>query len=254
MLYTKETYTMEKNLSSWCRTGDPVTLNTSREDGLKQYRRLFRNNIHNTLVQAFPIANEVLSDDQWSELVDAFFSNKDIKDGRLWLMPRDFYEFVLENNYSEKYNKPWLNDLLLFEWIEIEVHTMADIPKEPFLKKGNLMEDVIEINPEFRLVQLEYPVHLYASEKTLDKKGIWFLLTYRNPETFFVRFSNLHPLAVVVFEKIRTESKSLQDIFNDLEITGGQAIGNNQKKEILSFVNMMFEEKVFLGFKSYYKN
>ncbi len=253
MLYTKHTYNLEKGLSNWCRTGEPVVLNASREDGLKQYRRLFRNNIHNTLVQAFPIANEVLPEIEWNELVDAFFSKKDVKDGRLWLMPRDFYEFVLEKGFAQKYEKPWLNDLLLFEWIEIEVHTMADAPKEPFLKKGDMMEDVIHINPEYRLVQLEYPVHLYAAEESENKKGTWFLLTHRDPETFSVKFSNLHALAVVVFEKIRIERKSLHQIMKEFEIKG-QPLKEDQKKEIMTFVKLMFNEKVFLGFTSYYKN
>jgi len=253
MLYTNKTYRLEKDLSSWCRTGEQVNLNVSRKDGLKQYRRLFRNNIHNTLAQAFPIAYEVLSENEWTELVDAFFTNKDVKDGRLWLMPRDFYEFVKEEGYVEKYNKPWLNDLLLFEWIEIEVHTMADVPREPVLKKGDLLEDVIHINPEYRLIQLEYPVHLYAAQQTNDKKGTWFLLTHRDPETFLVKFSNLHPLAVVIFEKIRTEHKSLNQIFNEFE-KSGQPLKEAQKDEIATFAKLMFSEKVFLGFASYYKN
>ena len=253
MLYTKHTYNIEKSLSDWCRTGTPQRLNATREDGLKQYRRLFRNNIHNTLVQAFPIAHEVLSETEWNELVDAFFTEKDIKDGRLWLMPRNFYEYALENHYADKFEKPWLNDLLLFEWIEIEVHTMADVPREPVLKKGDLLEDVIYINPEYRLVQLEYPVHLYAAEQTKDKKGVWFLLTHRDPETFLVKFSNLHPLAVVIFEKIRTEQKSLNQIFNEFD-KSGQPLKENQKNEIVTFVKLMFNEKVFLGFDSYYKN
>lgn len=253
MLYTKKTYNAEKNLTTWCRTGNPVELNVSRQDGLKQYRRLFRNNFNNTLIQAFPIANEILSKPQWEELVDTFFASKDIKDGRLWLMPRNFYEFVVENDYADKFDKPWLNDLLLFEWIEIEVHTMDDVNKEPYLKKGDLMTDVIEINPEFRLIQLEYPVHLYAAEKANDKKGSWFLLTYRDPETFFVRFSNLHPLAVVVFEKIRLEEKSLSQIFAEIELSGQQLL-KSQKDEIVTFVKLMFKERAFLGFKSYYQN
>ena len=254
MLYTKKTYNAEKNLTTWCRTGNPVELNVSRQEGLKQYRRLFRNNINNTLVQAFPIANEILSENQWEELVDTFFSSKDIKDGRLWLMPRNFYEFVVENDYARKFDKPWLNDLLLFEWIEIEVHTMDDVDKEPFLKEGNLMTDVIEINPEFRLIQLEYPVHLYAADIASQKKGNWFLLTYRDPKTFFVRFSNLHPLAVVIFEKIRLEEKSLKQIFAEIEHSGDQLLTKTQKEEIITFVKLMFKERAFLGFKLYYQN
>ena len=254
MLYNKQTYHAEKLLVEWCRTGNPVELNVTRQDGLKQYRRLFRNNIHNTLVQSFPIAFEVLTEDEWSQLIDDFFATGKVTDGRVWLMAGNFYEFVVVNEYAAIFNKPWLNNLLLFEWVEIEVHTMNDIPKEHFLTSGDPLNDIIEINPEYRLITLEYPVHLYAAEKTVEKKGSYFLLVYRHPENFKVKFSNLHPLAVVVFEKIRLERKSLKQIIDEMDVLQETPIDDTQKLELQSFVKQMLEEKAFLGFKSYYKN
>ncbi len=254
MLYNKHTYNDEKLLVDWVRTGNPVELDVTRKDGLKQYRRLFRNNIHNTLVQSFPIAFEVLPKEEWDKLVDDYFATGAVSDGRVWLMAGNFYEFVVENSYAEGFNKPWLNDLILFEWVEIEVHTMNDIPKEHFLNTGDTLNDIIEINPEYRLINLEYPVHLYAAEQAAEKKGSYFLLVYRDPESFKVKFSNLHPLAVVVFEKIRSEGKSLKQIIDEIDALQEVPISDTQKLELQSFVKLMLEEKAFLGFKSYYKN
>ncbi len=254
MLYTKQTYEAEKTLVDWVRTGNPVELKATRQDGLKQYRRLFRNNIHNTLVQSFPIAFEVLTKEEWNKLVDDFFALGKVTDGRVWLMAENFYEFVVENDYITIFDKPWLNDLLLFEWVEIEVHTMNDVPKEHFLTSGDSLNDVVEINPEYRLINLEYPVHLYAANQTTRKKGSYFLLVYRDPDSFKVKFSNLHPLAVVVFEKIRTERKSLQQIIDEMDNLQETPISDTQKLELQSFVKLMLDEKAFLGYKSYYKN
>ena len=254
MRYTKKTYIDEQKLVDWVRTGNPVNITVTRRDGLKQYRRLFRNNIHNTLVQSFPIAFEVLSKEEWNQLVDDFFALGQVTDGRVWLMAEKFYEFAVENKYAESFDKPWLNNLLLFEWVEIEVHTMNDIPKEHLLHSGDSLNDVIEINPEYRLINLEYPVHLYAASQTAQKKGSYFLLVYRDPESFKVKFSNLHPLAVVVFEKIRTERKSLQQIIDEMDSLQEIPIGDTQKLELQSFVKLMLDEKAFLGYKSYYKN
>lgn len=254
MLYTKQTYNDEKALVAWCRTGNPVTLKVTRQDGLKQYRRLFRNNIHNTLVQSFPIAFEVLPKEEWDRLVDDFFANGKVTDGRVWLMAENFYEFVVDNNFAARFDKPWLNDLLLFEWVEIEVHTMDDVPKEHFLTSGDLLNDTIEINPEYRLVNFEYPVHLYAAGQAAEKKGSYFLLVWRDPESFKVKFSNLHPLAVVVFEKIRTGQKSLNQIIDEMDGLRETPVSSEQKLELKSFVKLMLDEKAFLGFKSYYKN
>lgn len=253
MLYTKQTYNDEKLLADWVRTGNPVELNVTRQDGFKQYRRLFRNNIHNTLMQTFPITFEVLSKKEWNKLVDDFFATGKVTDGRIWLMAENFYNFVVDAGYIETFKKPWLNDLLLFEWVEIEVYTMNDIPMEHFLNSGDSLYDVLEINPEYRLINLEFPVHLYAAKQTISKKGSYFLLVYRNPENYKVKFSNLHPLAVVVFEKIRTERKSLKQIIDEMDALQETPIDDTQKHELHLFVKLMLNEKAFLGYKSYYK-
>ena len=57
--------------------------------------------------------------------------------------------------------KPFLDDLLYFEWMEIEVHTMPDRPFPDYVKEGNVLEDRLAFNPEYEIIRMDYPVHLY---------------------------------------------------------------------------------------------
>ena len=43
--------------------------------------------------------------------------------------------------------KPYLEDLLYFEWMEIEVHTMPDKPYPDYQSRGNIFMDRLALNP-----------------------------------------------------------------------------------------------------------
>jgi len=163
MLYNKETYELQQQFARWCRTGKRVNIVGTKAEGLKHYRRLLRNNINNTMKQAFPIANNILSAEGWDMLIDDFFALHDARTFQVWKLPFEFYRFVSEQSYGIRFNKPYLSDLLHFEWIEIEVHTMADQQAEPYLKNGDVKNDLIEVNKEYRLIRLSFPVHLFAA-------------------------------------------------------------------------------------------
>lgn len=254
MLYSKETYRLEQKLTEWCRIGKELPIEGAKSDGLKQYRRLLRNNIDNAMVQAFPIANKVLSESEWAMLIDDFFANHNAQTSQIWKLPFEFYKYIEKQSFAIKFNKPFLNDLLHFEWIEIEVHTMPDLYPEPFKSEGDLKRDMIEVNPEYRLIRLNFPVHLYAAEASKKHAGNYFLLVYRHPDNFEVRFVDLPILHTLFFEKIVNEEMNISGILSEIEAASGSKNKEALEKNMTEFVTAMFEQKVFLGFKQTYQN
>ena len=254
MLYTKETYNAQKQMSQLVRTGENIDVPGTKAEGLKQYRRLFRNNINNTMVQAFPITFEILNNKQWDTLIDDFFARHDAQTPHVWKLPQEFYLFVKGYSYSEDFKLPYLHDLLLFEWLEIEVYTMADSKIEPYLKDGNALENLLEINPDYRLNRLEYPVHLYSGEESLNRKGDYFLLSYRLPGTFEVRYLNMPLLHVLFFEKISIERMNGKEIISQLVNDNPGTEEEGLASNFLAFTETMLNEKVFLGFSQIYHN
>ncbi len=248
MLYTPETVQIEKDLVHWCKTGEAVTIPGTRQKGLDQYRRLIRNNIHNAMEQAFPIAYTVLSETQWDTLVDDFHAHHPAATPQVWKLPLEFYLFVAENNYVDKFSLPFLNDLLHFEWIEIEVHTMEDQVPAPSRQEGDPLSDKIVVYPEYRMIRLKYPVHLYAAEEALHHPGNYFLLTFRTRD-FNVRFVDIPALHAFYFEQIaggntvgeilKEVTRSSNNILNIMEL----------KQNILGFIKTMFSQNVFSGYR-----
>jgi len=248
MLYQPDTYKIEQDLSRFGPTGNDTFIPGATEEGLRQYRRLLRNNINNTMVQAFPISRQVLPDEEWNELINLFFANHDAKTTQIWKLPAEFVTFVKENDYATLWSKPWLNDLLYFEWIEIEVYTMPDIEAEPFTLQGEIREGTIVVNPEHRLVLLRYPVHLYAVEEAKNHPGDYFMMVYRHPETREVLFADLTALDTFTFENIAHEQLSLSDIAAGLKLQFALSDQHPLLTNMIAFVQKMMAQKLFLGY------
>jgi hypothetical protein len=116
-------------------------------------------------------------------------------------------ELKLLTNYS------FLPDLLQFEWLEIEVFMMPDEPIA-FSSVANLYY----INPEIRLIKVDYPIHLKKAKKiTEHDKGNYFISLHRNRETGVVEFTNLSIPFVDVLENLLDKPLKQNSILNILQ-------------------------------------
>ena len=200
----KETYLQQSILANYCRDGvEPVGLIDVKQKNLHHYRRLVFNIASDILETAYPITFSYLNEIDWKDLVTSYFKDHKCQTNQVWRMPHEFYEYCKENNIAEKLNVPFLNDLLLFEWLELEVHTMPDEKFPNYLKEGDLFSQQILFNPEYKLVPLSYPVHKIApGEELIEKKGNYFLLIYREKETGNVQFIDLSMFYTFLIENI----------------------------------------------------
>ncbi|MGB0885430.1 MAG: DNA-binding domain-containing protein [Chitinophagales bacterium] len=251
MKLKETTYKAYSGIAKYCRTGDSKHIKDLelRQDRMPHYRRLVFNITKNTLKQAYPITFKLFNNAQWEEVVDDYFKNHNAQEYRIWLMPKEFYEYLVEKKYAEKYNMPFLNDLLLFEWIEIEVHTMEDEIFPKFKKEGDIWNDILILMPEYRLLQLEYPVHIkQTKEITAADKGNYFLFSYRTLENKSVKFMDLSILFAFCIEQIE-EGNTLKDIVKQFFTLTNSEFNNEIKEKTESFIKGLIQKEVVLGFK-----
>jgi hypothetical protein len=243
-----ETADIQKKLATYCRTGEPVELPGIRSSKIHHYRRLVFNVVKNTINQAYPVTREIINHDRWIEMVDAFFREHDCKTPKVWQLPFEFYEYVKNEDFASRLDIPWLNDLLYFEWTEIEVHTMPDEEIPPFCKEGDLLIDPMVINPEHRIIRLEYPVHRISAPATIDKQGNYFVMAFREPETGRVKFIDLTVLHVFAINKVLLTMSPLARIVKDIK---EQFLIRDEvmiEKNLSAFMADMIRQKAILGF------
>jgi hypothetical protein len=248
-LLKEETYLQQAKLAGYCRNGEvPADLIDINKENLYQYRRLCYNIVSDIIETAYPITYSLLESDIWDDLIRNFFADHKCQTPQVWKMPLEFHGYCIENAIQEKLNIPFLNDLLYFEWLELEVHTMEDSPYPVFDTKGNWLKDKIALNPEHRLIRLSFPVHLLSpKEITEEKRGDYFLLIYREKESGNVQFIDLSMFYTFVLENLKngalledilTETNSLFQI-NDVKLL---------KERALAFITDLKKRGFVLGF------
>ena len=245
----KFTRTQQSGFASYVRTGIIPHLEGLTNNRVHHYRRLVFNVVNDSLQSAFPITYDLLEENEWEELVDNFFGTHACQSYQIWKMPFEFYEYVLNSKTKLEKKYPHLLDLLLFEWSEIEVYMMEDAELSHYNKRGDLLKDVILFNAEHKLLKLGYPVHLKnANEISRSDNGEYYVLLFREPETFKVRFVDLSVYFAWLIEEVKKKSQPLESILDEAE-----KIFPADKKTLLEktipFLNEMFERKFLVGFK-----
>ena len=189
----RTTIDAQNKLGSYVRDGITVDIEGARPERLHHYRRLVFNLIYSTLSTAYPISRKLI-DSQWKELVNRFFSTYDCQNYQVWRMPKEFLNYVLEKEKDILKSLPYLNDLLLFEWVEIELYSEEDKKLKKFSKKGNWSENSIVLNPHHQILKLDYPVYTKEYSTMHNAKGVYYLLVLRDLTELKVRFLELSPL------------------------------------------------------------
>lgn len=249
-LLKAETHTQQSRLADYCRTGNTPDLIDIKEDNLYQYRRLVINIALDTLETAYPITHSFLAPNVWDTLVKDFYANHKCQTTQVWRMPLEFFDYCKEKNIQQQLNISFLNDLLCFEWLELDMHTMPDIAYPQTKEIGSWLADTIALNPEHRVIQLSYPVHTTAPNEGLEEKeGIYFLLAYREKESGNLQFTDLSMLHVFIIENI-TNGLQLSTILEEantlLQINDINAL----TQHALTFLEDLKQREFVLGFLS----
>lgn len=247
-LLKEETYSQQSLLAGYCRTGvEPIDLINSNKNNLYQYRRLCINITSDIIETAYPITYSFLDSEIWNELVHDFFAEHKCQTPQVWRMPLEFYDYCLKKNLAEKLNAPFLNDLLYFEWLELDVHTMEDIAYPQTIPGSDWLNNKIALNPEHRLIKLSYPVHTTSPADGLkDKKGDYFLLIYREKESGNVQFVDLSMFYTYILENL-INGVLLKDIL--IEANTMFQINDIQllKKRSLEFIDDLKARNFIIG-------
>lgn len=192
---SEQTASLQSTLARYCRNGEVPELEGALTSRLHHYRRLVFNVIEDALRTAYPLTVDLLPPKKWLQLVNSFFNEHNCQSYQVWRMPGEFFEFCTQQSAVDVKKYPFLNDLLLLEWKEVELFCMEDAV---FPNKKSDSKNFV-LNPEYEILSLNWPVHkVNARHITSDKKGQYFVLIFREALAKKVRFLELS-IAHVLF-------------------------------------------------------
>lgn len=232
-----------------CRTGDCATLPGVSPERQRLYGELVASNLRNTLERAFPILKSDLTPEEWLALTQDFIVTQAIKDPELWKLAGQFNQYLKISAWPERLNRPYLLDLADFEWIEIEVDMMPDVDHPPHRSDGHLLNNLLVMNREYRVLYLHYPVFRAPPSQLRELAGDYCLLVYRHPQTLQVEFLELDSVSAYILQ-----------LLNTFNVTGREALeaftapAEAEARAALfqagyDFIKFLHREGLILGFQ-----
>jgi len=244
----ENTVRIQDLLGDYCRTGEGKEIPGVTPGRLTHYRRLVYNVIRDTMDRAFPISLAALGEQAWDLLVQDFFANGFPETPQIWKLPLEFYTYHKLKETGTRIQKLYLEDLLYFEWMEIEIHTMPDRSIPEFVSQGNVFTDRLVFNPEFEMIQLEYPVHMYPAHEAEEQKGEYFVLIFREPESGKVLFLNLSAIHTYILSLLLEEDQPLNQLKGEIARTAGIESMKYLDENLGKFLGDLMQKKLILGF------
>lgn len=249
MKLNKDTAEIQEALGAYCRTGNETAIPGVTPGRIPHYRRLINNVVRDVLDSGFPITLATLGEEVWDQLVQEFFVHGKPGAPQIWRMPFEFYLYHAAEETGTRLGLPWLDDLLYFEWMEIEVHNMPDRAFPEYEKKGELLERKLAFNPEYEIVRMAYPVHMYPVEEATELKGDFFVLIFRSPDTGYVQFLNLSALNVYILTRLMEEDLPAGHLRGEIAQTTGIESGKYMDEALSRFIKELMQKQLILGFK-----
>ena len=249
MLLKKETINIQSELASYCRDGKLRDIQGAKTERLPHYRRLVYNIVNNAMEQAYPITLQILSSEEWDDFIYSFFSEHDPQSSEVWKLPYELYLFAKSNAWNEKLNRSYLLDLLYFEWLEIEVYCMPDGEVVDFHANGEIVEQRLVVNPDHRLIHLQYPVHKKAWKELEKSKGSFFVLVFRDPNTGKVHFMELSSFFALVFERLSASTTELENAIRYAAERLNVPFSEELIQKSVPFIKELLNQKAVLGFQ-----
>lgn len=237
------------SFAAYCRTGVLDNIPGIHKENISHYRKLVFNVIDDTLQNAYPLTHELLLAKEWHNVVNDFFSNHPCQSPQVWSMPKEFYEYLSKTNHPLLKKYPFLEELLWFEWIELELYMMEDKVAD-FTITGDVLFSKLVLNPEHILVSFQYPVHKKSGNHiTLADKSIYYVLAHRNKDGDIL-FNDLAPAMVRLIEYLKLEPQRVNDLFGLFKNEFNMEIKEEDQIQIIKFLEIAYHQNLIIGFKN----
>jgi uncharacterized protein len=242
------TYKAQSQLAEYCRTGIYSPIPGVNERNIHRYRDLIYNIIDDSIQAAFPLSFNLLKKEEWEKMIKDFFGSHYCQSPQIWQMPGELITFLDNSNYKLLKKYPFLKDLLLFEWFEVELYMMEDLEVPTYKTDEIYIDNNLVLNPELKILILKFPVHLKnATEIIKSDKGQFFVCMHREPESGRIEFSNLQYPHVELLESLSNSSANFN---SSLKIFTKYTTKKQAKIELTNFINASIKSRLILGYES----
>jgi hypothetical protein len=190
-----------------------LSINDIEPRRLKIYQDLFFNNVMSFASSAFPVLKELMSQNQWDELVRDFFIGHKCETPYFLEISEEFISYLEYAKFD--FLPAFAYQLAHWEWMEL----YADVAETDDVSEtiDNLdLTDVITTNDCTWNVAYDFSVHKISTEYIPIDTQTTFLIVHRDDD-LRVGFIEINPLSMLLFEQLKSNiTDSLGTLLHDI--------------------------------------
>ncbi len=182
-----------------------------KPERMAMYRELFFNNIDGFLTANFPVLHRLFDEQDWSNLVQDFFSQHICQTPHFSEIPEEFLAY-LQNERQCTTDFPFLAELAHYEWGEM---ALSIANAETMQMSAEKIESVpLQLSPLACLLVYQFPVHQISPAflPLIAPEQATFLVAYRDTEEV-VQFLEITPLTYQLLQLVETQPEQLAETY-----------------------------------------
>lgn len=172
-----------------------ISIPTEASAGHKVYEELVHHRFVEVITKAFPLLTQHVPQEQLEEAITLFVKNAP-KTPYIWQVPFFFWKFIHQKALLDL---PFVDDLLWYEWSEIEL--MMDV-FEPLHVSLFSWKSTWEKHPSVRVRKLEYRVF----ESNFDEHGEWYLIAWYDAQAQCACYKEINEALFFFLESLERSS------------------------------------------------
>ncbi|MGN5763246.1 DNA-binding domain-containing protein [Acinetobacter calcoaceticus] len=190
-------HTTQRQFCDWIRNPELQPPQNFAVNRMQVYRDLLFNNVCSFINLVFPVAQAMLTKQQWQQLLVEFFEKSQCQSPFYNDISLQFREYLNEQQHSVLQQYPWLAELLQYEWLELYLDTVEI--ESPVLAQ----DQDWQLTTQIWVLAYQYPVYQWTTAMTpaLVEPVPSAIMVWRD-ELDRVRFEVLSPLFAVLIEQL----------------------------------------------------
>lgn len=198
----------------WLRSPDATPPANVQPERMQIYRELLYNNVSSFIEIVYPVTRSLLPTALWESICQDFFAQAQCQSPFYNDISLQFREYLVDTQHSVLNDRPWLTELLQFEWLELYLDT-AEIELKVVDK--NLI-DHWQLSLSVWVLVYQYPVYHWYEGMSADEiePQLGAIMTWRDLDDQ-VCIEVISPLYAILINELNERSISDLELQNILK-------------------------------------
>lgn len=154
----------QREMTAWLRAPALMPPPAVEMRRLEIYRELIHNNIRDFIESAYPVLQSLLPESEWDALLQGFVAEHRAQSPYFRDISLEFRQWMEACRQDWLHERPWAQELLHFEWVELAADCAETDVDEAVVADGDLLAGIPCLRQALWPLVYRWPVHTLGPE------------------------------------------------------------------------------------------